>query len=548
MGKRICIVGGVAGGAGCAARLRRLDETAEIVVFEKGEYISFANCGLPYYIGGMIRNRDSLLIQTPQAFTSRFNVDIQILSEVIGINAAARSISVRRGTRVTEEQYDALVLSPGAAPIRPQVNGIDSPLVHTVRSIPDTDLIKAGTDSGTVRRAVIVGGGFIGLEMAENLRGLGIEVSIVELLDQVFAPADREMAAIVHQHLVSNGVRLVLGDGLKEILPQGGKSVEVALMSGTRLPADMVICAIGVRPDTDFVKKSGVALNPRGAIVVDEHMRTNLPDVYAVGDAVESTDFISGRKVTVPLAGPASRQGRIAADNICGIPSTYKGTVGTAVCKIFGLTAAVAGLNEKTARQLGLPHQKSYTHSQSHAGYYPGASLLSIKLLFDPESGKLLGGQIVGADGVDKRIDVIAAAIKAHLTVSELCELELAYAPPYGSAKDPVNMAGFVAQNIIDGRMPVFFAEDVITIDPARQVLLDVRTTGEHRRGAIEGSTNIPIDNLRSRLNELDKGKEILAYCEVGLRGYLAARILMQNGFRARNLSGGFRTYSLTRG
>ena len=547
MSKRVLIVGGVAGGASCAARLRRLDETAEIVMFEKGEYISFANCGLPYHIGGVIQNRDSLLIQTPQSFKARFDVDVRILSEVIGIDASAKTISVRQGKSETTEPYDVLVLSPGASPIRPPMSGIDSPIVFTLRSIPDTDRIKTWISSKKVRNAVIIGGGFIGLEMAENLKGLGIEVTIVEMLDQVFAPFDKEMATILHQHIVSKGVRLVLGDGLKEIVPQGAQNAEVLLMSGERLLTDMIALAIGVRPDTEFAKRSGIAVNSRGAIIVDEHMRTNIPDIYAVGDAIETTDFVSNRKVNVPLAGPANRQGRIVADNICGIQSTYKGTLGTSVCKIFDQTAAATGMNEKIARQLGVPYQKSYTHSQNHAGYYPGASMMSIKLLFDPHSGKVLGGQIVGEDGVDKRIDVLATAIKAGMTVSDLCELELAYAPPYGSAKDPINMAGYVAQNILEDRMSAFFAEDVQKIDPQKQLLLDVRTEGEYQRGTIEGSKNIPVDNLRSRLHELDKGKELLVYCQIGLRGNIATSILKQNGFRVKNLSGGYRSYLLAK-
>jgi NADPH-dependent 2,4-dienoyl-CoA reductase/sulfur reductase-like enzyme/rhodanese-related sulfurtransferase len=545
MAKRILIVGGVAGGASCAARLRRLDENADIIMFEKGEYISFANCGLPYFAGNIIPDRDSLLVQTPKAFKNRFNVDVRTRAEVTGVDMPNKSVSVRQLKGETMEKYDVLVLSPGASPLRPPIPGIDSPLVFTLRSIPDIDRIKARIDSRKVRHAVVIGGGFIGLEMAENIRNLGIEVIIVELLDQVFAPFDKEMANILHQHLVVNGVRLVLGDGLKEIVSRDEGKAEVLLKSGQRLAAEMFVLAVGVRPDTEFLKNSGIRLNARGAIIVDEHMRTNAPDIYAVGDAIETVDFVSGRKVNVPLAGPASRQGRIVADNICGIPSTYKHTLGTAVCKVFDLTAAVTGISEKTARQIGLSYQKSYTHSQSHAGYYPGASLLSIKLLFDPDSGKLLGAQIAGGDGVDKRIDVLATAMKSGLTVGDLCDLELAYAPPYGSAKDPVNMAGFVAQNIIEGRMPVFFAEDVKAIDPVKQTLLDVRTAGEHQRGAIEGSKNIPIDELRTRLGELDKNKEILAYCQVGMRGYIATRILMQNGFRVKNLSGGYRTYLL---
>jgi NADPH-dependent 2,4-dienoyl-CoA reductase/sulfur reductase-like enzyme/rhodanese-related sulfurtransferase len=393
------------------------------------------------------------------------------------------------------------------------------------------------------RRAVIIGGGFIGLEMAENLRHRGLEITLIEMLDQVFTPADKEMASILHQHLTMNGVRLILGDGVKEIVPTGDTSAEVLLNSGERIPTELIILSIGVKPDTEFVKKSGIAVSDRGAIIVDEHMRTNKPGVYAVGDAVEVVDFVSGKKVHVPLAGPANRQGRIAADNIAGINTVYKNTQGTAICKIFDLTIAITGLNEKNAIKWGIPYIKSYTHGSSHASYYPGSFPLSIKILFDPKSGKLLGAQIIGKEGVDKRIDVLATALRHGLTVYDLAELELAYAPPYGSAKDPVNMAGFVAQNILESRMPVFYAEDVASIDHATQQLLDVRSNVEHKQGAIDNSLCIPIDELRARLNELTIEKEILVYCQVGLRGYLATRILAQYGFHAKNLSGGYKTF-----
>ena len=544
MGKKILIVGGVAGGASCAARMRRLDESAEIVMFEKGEYISFANCGLPYYIGDTIKDRENLIIQTPQKFKDRFNVDVRTNAEVISINSAEKTISIRNGGSTYHEHYDALVLSPGTSPIRPPLRGIDSPVVFTLRNIPDTDRIRAYVDSKQARRAVVIGGGFIGLEMAESLRYRGLEVTLVEMLDQVFTPADKEMASVLHQHLIMNGVRLILGNGVKEILPTGDTSAEVLLMSGERIPTELIILAIGVKPDTEFVKKSGIAVGERGTIVVDQHMRTDKPDIYAVGDAVEVVDFISGKKVHVPLAGPANRQGRIAADNIAGIHTVYKNTQGTAICKIFDLTAAVTGLNEKNAIKWGIPYVKSYTHGSSHASYYPGSFPLSIKILFEPKTGKLLGAQVIGKDGIDKRIDVFATALRNGLTVYDLAELELAYAPPYGSAKDPVNIAGFVAQNILEGRMPVFYAEDVESIDHAMQQLLDVRSNVEHKQGAIDNSLCIPIDELRTRLHELNTEKEILVYCKVGLRGYLAARILMQHGFRVRNLSGGYKTYT----
>lgn len=544
MGKKIVIVGGVAGGASCAARMRRLDESAEILMFEKGEYISFANCGLPYYIGDTIKDRENLIIQTPQKFKDRFNVDVRINSEVTAINSTDKTITVRHGQETYTEHYDALVLSPGTAPIRPPLHGIDSPVVFTLRNIPDTDRIRAYVDKKRAHRAVVIGGGFIGLEMAENLRHRGLEVTLVELLDQVFMPADKEMAAILHQHLTMNGVRLILGDGVKEIVPTGDESAEVVLNSGEHLPTELIVLSIGVKPDTEFVKRAGIAIGDRGTIIVDNRMRTDKPDIYAVGDAVEVVDFISGKKVHVPLAGPANRQGRIAADNISGIKSVYKNTQGTAICKIFDLTAAVTGINEKNAKRWGISFQKSYTHATSHASYYPGAFPLSIKILFEPTSGKLLGAQIIGKDGVDKRIDVFATALRHGLTVYDLADLELAYAPPYGSAKDPVNIAGFVAQNIIEKRMPVFYAEDVAAVNHGAQLLLDVRTKLEHEQGAIDNSLCIPVDELRGRLSELDKEKEILVYCQVGLRGYLAACLLLQQGFRAKNLSGGYKTYS----
>jgi NADPH-dependent 2,4-dienoyl-CoA reductase/sulfur reductase-like enzyme/rhodanese-related sulfurtransferase len=543
MGKKILIVGGVAGGASCAARIRRLDESADIIMFEKGEYISFANCGLPYYIGDMIKDREDLIIQTPQKFRDRFNVDVRTNSEVTSIDTAGKTVTVRTKESTYKERFDTLVLSPGTTPIRPPLPGIDSPIVFTLRNIPDTDRIRAYVDKKLARRAVVIGGGFIGLEMAENLRHRGLEITLVEMLDQVFTPADKEMASILHQHLTMNGVRLILGDGVKEIIPTGDACAEVVLNSSKRIPTELIILSIGVKPDTEFVKNSGIAMSDRGTIIVDGHMRTDKPDVYAVGDAVEVVDFVSGKKVHVPLAGPANRQGRIAADNIAGIDTVYKNTQGTAICKIFDLTIAVTGINEKNAKRWEIPFLKSYTHGSSHASYYPGSFPLSIKILFDPKSGKLLGTQIIGKEGVDKRIDIFATALRHGLTVYDLAELELAYAPPYGSAKDPVNIAGFVAQNILEGRMPVFYAEDVASIDHATQQILDVRSTVEHKQGAIDNSLCIPIDELRARLNELNIEKEILVYCQVGLRGYLATRILAQHGFHVKNLSGGYKTF-----
>jgi NADPH-dependent 2,4-dienoyl-CoA reductase/sulfur reductase-like enzyme/peroxiredoxin family protein/rhodanese-related sulfurtransferase/TusA-related sulfurtransferase len=541
--KKILIVGGVAGGASFAARMRRLDEHAQIVIFERGDYISFANCGLPYFIGDTIGNRDHLIIQTPERFKERFNVEVRVQSEVVAVNPENKTITVRAGEKSYEESYDYLVLSPGSAPVRPPIDGVDSERVATLRSIPDMDRIKARVERENVSRAAVIGGGFIGLEMAENLRHKGLDVSLVELTDQVFMPVDKEMANILHHHLLLNGVSLYLSDGVKAFEETGG-AIDVLLDSGERIAVDIVVLAIGVRPDTRFLRESGLELDQRGAIVADASMRTNLDAVFAVGDAVAVTDFVSGRQVHVPLAGPANRQGRIAADVIAGRDSRYKHTQGTAICKIFDLTAGVTGINEKNARRYGVSFIKSYTHSASHASYYPGAFPLSIKILFDPDTAKLLGAQVIGKDGVDKRIDVFATAVRHGLTVYDLSELELAYAPPYGSAKDPVNIAGFVAQNILEKRMEPLYAEEIAQVDFERQILLDVRTEAEHEQGAIPDSVNIPIDSLRQNLHRLDANKEVLVYCQVGLRGYLGTSILTQNGFRAKNLSGGYKTWS----
>jgi NADPH-dependent 2,4-dienoyl-CoA reductase/sulfur reductase-like enzyme/peroxiredoxin family protein/rhodanese-related sulfurtransferase/TusA-related sulfurtransferase len=542
--KRILIVGGVAGGASFAARMRRLDEQAEIVMFEKGGYISFANCGLPYHIGNVIKDRENLIIQTPEAFRKRFNIDVRINSEVMSVDSVNKNITVRYNGRDSSESYDYLVLAPGAHPIRPPVTGIGNEKILTLRNIADMDAINDRLKSESVKRVVVVGGGFIGLEMAENLRHRGLEVVLIELSEQVFVPADREMANVLHQHLLINGIDLVLKDGVKEFSALDSGRVKAVLNSGAVKDADMVILAIGVKPDTDFLKSSGISTTARGAIIVDEHMRTSADSVYAVGDAVEVTDLVSGQKVMVPLAGPANRMGRIAADNIAGLASRYKNTQGTAICKIFDLTAAVTGLSEKSALRWGIPYVKSYTHSSSHAGYYPGAYPMSVKILFSPDTGRLLGAQIIGTEGVDKRIDVFAAALRHELTVYDLSDLELAYAPPYGSAKDAVNIAGFVAQNILEKRMPVVYSENIATLVRSENFqLLDVRTKDECETGTIDGSIIIPVDDLRARMNELDKSRPVAVYCQVGLRAYVAIRILRQSGFDARNLSGGYNTY-----
>jgi NADPH-dependent 2,4-dienoyl-CoA reductase/sulfur reductase-like enzyme/peroxiredoxin family protein/rhodanese-related sulfurtransferase/TusA-related sulfurtransferase len=541
--KKILIVGGVAGGASFAARMRRLDETANLIMFEKGEYISFANCGLPYHIGETITDRDNLIIQTPEKFKARFNVDVRTGSEVIAIDKQKKSVTVRTALSTYEESYDYLVLSPGAAPIRPPIPGIDSEKIFTLRNIPDMDRIKKFVDSKQVRSAAVIGGGFIGLEMAEALRHRDIDVTLVELADQVFMPADNEMAQILHQHLELNSVRLMLGVGAEAFNENNSGSVDIILKGGSRISVDMVILAIGVRPDTQFIKNAGITLNDRGLIVVDNQMRTDAENVFAVGDAIEVTDFVSGRKVHQPLAGPANRQARIVADVIAGYNSTYKNTQGTAICKIFDITAAVTGLNEKNAKRFGIAYQKSYTHSASHAGYYPGSYPMSVKILFAPDTGRLLGAQVIGKIGIDKRIDVFATAVRHGLTVDDLTELELSYAPPYGSARDAVNIAGLAAQNIMRGIMPVWHADEHNPEDDSVQIL-DVRTVSEFELGHIDNTANIPVDELRSRMWELDKNREVLVYCQVGLRGHVATRMLIQNGFKAKNLSGGYKTYS----
>jgi NADPH-dependent 2,4-dienoyl-CoA reductase/sulfur reductase-like enzyme/peroxiredoxin family protein/rhodanese-related sulfurtransferase/TusA-related sulfurtransferase len=543
MSKKILIVGGVAGGASFAARMRRLDETAEIILFEKGPYISFANCGLPYHIGETIPDRDKLIVQTPKDFSARFNVDVRIETMVESVDADKKEIGVTAGGKTYRESYDFLLLSPGATPLRPPIPGIDSPRIHTLRTIPDMDRIKAPVDAEEAKTAVVIGGGFIGLETAENLRHRGLDVTMVELSDQVFMPADREIAHSLHEHLTLNGVELILEDGAKKF-EDHKDTTNVVLQSGKTLTADIIILAIGVRPDTAFLENSSIERNPRGALVVNEHMQTNYPDIFAVGDAVEVRDFISKRPVSIPLAGPANRQGRIAADTIAGIPSSYKDTQGTSICKIFDLTAAVTGLNEKNARAWDIAYSKTYTHSANHASYYPDAFQMSVKMLFSPENGRVLGAQIIGKEGVDKRIDVLATAIRHGLTVYDLTELELAYAPPYGSAKDPVNMAGFVAQNALEGRSDLIYAEELAQTDPEKTILLDVRTPEEFEMGSIDNAVLIPLDELRDRVDELDKNKDVVVFCQVGLRGHVALRILVQNGFNAKNLAGGYKTWS----
>ncbi|MBN2217418.1 MAG: FAD-dependent oxidoreductase, partial [Pirellulales bacterium] len=544
MSPRILIVGGVAGGASAAARARRLSEDAEIIMFERGESISFANCGLPYYIGGVIADRARLLVQTPEAFHRRYRVDVRTRTTVVRIDRKTKSVVARDVLTGDErtEPYDVLILSPGAEPVRPPIPGADAPGVFTLRNLDDTDRIKAVADRLESGRAVVVGGGYIGLEMAEALRQRGLDVTLVELAKQVFIAADPEMVAPLHQQLEYHGVDLRLGTSVTEIRAEDETHLHVVTSDGRGVDARLVILAVGVRPETGLARAAGLEIGPTGGIAVDEHLRTSDPAIFAVGDAVEVRQLIGGSPALIPLAGPANRQGRIAADNALGRDSVYKRTQGTAVCKVFDLTIGMTGLSEKSLSASGRRYEKIHVHPSSHAGYYPGAMPLSLKLLFDPGNGVVLGAQAVGAAGVDKRIDVLAVAIRAGLTVHDLAEQELAYAPPYGSAKDPINYAGFVAANVLDGDMPICHAADVV--EPrGDQLLLDVRDPAELAVGTIPGAVNIPLDELRDRIDELPRDKEILAFCQVGLRGYLAARILTLSGFRCRNLSGGYKTY-----
>jgi NADPH-dependent 2,4-dienoyl-CoA reductase/sulfur reductase-like enzyme/peroxiredoxin family protein/TusA-related sulfurtransferase/rhodanese-related sulfurtransferase len=541
MSKKVLIVGGVAGGASAAARLRRLDENAEIILFERDEYISFANCGLPYYIGGTIKDRDKLIVQTPEAIRARFNIDVRNNSEVMGIDPQNKKVTVKSKLQGTyEESYDYLILSPGGKAIRPDIPGINSSKIFTLRNIPNTDAIKAFVDQQDINSAVVIGGGFIGVEMAENLKERGLQVTLVEAAPHIMAPFDPDMVVLAEKELAGNGIDLRLGE-VVTAFEEVGSQVQMTFSSGTNLNADLVILAIGVVPDTAFLKDSGLAFGPRGHIVVNEKMETNIAGIYAVGDAIEVVDFITKQKTAIALAGPANKQGRIAADNVAGLNAAYKGTQGSSVLKIFSITAASTGANEKTLQRANMPYKVIYIHPSSHATYYPGAKPMSLKLIFN-EVGRVLGAQAIGYEGVDKRIDVIAAAIRLNGTVDDLAELELAYSPAFSSAKDPVNMAGFAAQNVLSGITDVIAGKDLANYSSEDYLLLDVRTEEEFKNGHLAGALNIPIDSLRNRLNELDKNKTIIAYCLVGLRGYIASRILNQHGFKALNISGGYKT------
>ncbi|HPY77082.1 MAG TPA: FAD-dependent oxidoreductase [Anaerohalosphaeraceae bacterium] len=546
MAQKVIIVGGVAGGATAAARLRRLDEDAEIIVFERGPYISFANCGLPYYIGRTIKKREDLLLLTPELFHKRFRIDVRINQEVLRIDRSNKQVEIRNqhdGKQYTET-YDRLILSPGAEPFRPPVDGIQSKRIFTLRSVPDMDAIESFIVQNKPSRAVIVGAGYIGLEMAENLRDRGLLATVVELAPSVLPAAlDPEMAWYVQSHLEEKGVALWLDDAVSAF-EDIGVGLIVKLKSGTTLRCDFAILSAGVKPEVKLAKEAGLAIGSRGGIEVNSFLQTSDPDIYAIGDAIEVQNPVIQQPALIPLAGPANKQGRMAADNICGLKRTYPGTVGTGILKIFDLTAAMTGVTETALQKAQVDYEKIYLHPAQHVGYYPGAKLMHIKALFDKKQGRILGAQIVGADGVDRRIDLLAAAIQKSMTVYDLMDLELAYAPPYGSGKDPINMVGFVGANVLDGTMPQAHVSQLREDD----FILDVRTDAEIKRGSIPGAAHIPLDDLRARLAELPADKTIYPFCGVGVRSYAAVRILLQNGFQAKNINGGYLTWCAASG
>ena len=542
---KVVIVGGVAGGATAAARIRRLDEQAEIVVFERSHYISYANCGLPYYIGGVIEDPAELTLQTPESFFSRFRVDMRVRHEVTAIHPDRKTVSVKdlESGREFEENYDKLLLSPGAKPAQPRLPGVGMDKLFTLRTIEDTFRIKTYIENNHPKSAVLAGGGFISLELAENLRELGLEVTIVQRPKQLMNPYDPDMAAFIHAEMRRHGVKLALGHTVEGFIERDG-GVDVLLKDEAPLHADMVVLAIGVTPDTQLARDAGLELGLKESIVVNDRMETSVPDIYAVGDAVQVRHFVSGQDVLIALAGPANKQGRIAADNICGGDSRYHGSQGSSVIKVFDMTAAATGLNEANAKKAGIDADKVILSPMSHAGYYPGGKLMTMKVVFEKKSFRLLGAQIIGYEGVDKRIDVLATAIRAGLKATQLQELDLAYAPPYASAKDPVNMAGFMIDNIAAGILKQFHLEDVPNLSQDGSVtLLDTRTAEEYGQGHIKGFRNIPVDELRERLDALEPGKPVYVICQSGLRSYIACRILAGYGFDCYNFSGGFRFY-----
>ncbi|MEY3746687.1 MAG: hypothetical protein RL194_146 [Pseudomonadota bacterium] len=540
---KIVIIGGVAAGMSAAARARRLDEAAEIIVIERSEHVSFANCGLPYHIGGEIEDRAQLVLQTPQTLAETLNLDVRIAHEVTGIETARKTVRVRESKSGSEyaESYDKLVICPGAQPIRPKLPGIEHPRILTLRNIEDMDRVKSVVDTG-IRRAVVIGGGYIGVEMAENLRHRGIAVTLVEIAGQIMPPLDAEMARDLQYHMEYHGIVLKLGTAASAFVERDG-ALAVELNNGESVLADMVLLAAGVRPDVQLLEGSGIALGPRGGILVNSHMQTSVADVYAAGDAVEVIDTVTGEAALIALAGPANRQGRIVADHIFGRNSAYSSTQGTAIVKVFEMTAGGTGASEKTLKRSGIPYRKIYIHPNGHASYYPGTNAMHLKLLFAPGDGKLLGAQVVGYDGVDKRIDVLATALRAGMTVHDLESLELAYAPPYGSAKDPVNMAGFVAANLLKGDIDVWYAEDYPEMT-GNSLIIDVRGPAEYETWHIPGAVNIPLGKLRGQRDHLPKDQPLLLYCRVGFRSYLAHRILVQSGFsRVKMLAGGSKTF-----
>ncbi len=548
MAMRVLIVGGVAGGASAAARLRRLDESAEIIVFERGPHVSFANCGLPYFLSGEIATKDKLLVQTPERLKAVFNLDVRIRSEVVSIDRPSQVVTVRdlANGREYQERYDALVLSPGASPIVPPIPGVDRPGIFTLRNIPDLTRIDDWITSKRAKRAVVGGGGYIGLEVAEQLKRRGLDVTLAQSSSQVLIQFDPEMAAYVHAELRKHGINLLLGQpvvGFEEPTKDDAASSVVLMKNGGRVPADVVVLGLGVKPEVKLARAVGLTVGELGGIRVDDHLRTSDPAIYAVGDAVEVRDLVTGKWALMALAGPANRMGRIVADNIAGRDSNYEGSLGTAIVRVFDLTAASTGANEATLKKAGIPYQVVHLHPNSHAGYYPGAKSIAMKLLFAPDTGKLFGAQAVGEDGVDKRIDVLATALKAGMTVHDLADLELAYAPPFGSAKDPINLAGMAAQNVLAGDVRVAQWHEVEQLDPELVTILDVRDIQERAAGSIANSVHVPLPELRERISELPRNRELLVHCASGQRSYIACRMLQQHGFRCRNLTGSYKTW-----
>ena len=543
MKKKVVIIGGVAGGASTAARLRRLDENVEIKIFERGKYISYANCGLPYYVGNIIKERDSLLVQTTQKMKKRFNIDIYTLHEVLKIDRANKSLIIKnlQTNEIFQETYDILVLSSGAEPIKPPIKGIDTAKnVFNLRDIPDADKIKNFIETKNPKKAIVIGGGFIGIEIADNLFARGLNVTLVEKADQILVQLDKEMATILHKHIIDKGIELILSDSVEEFKNNG---TTLVLNSGKQIDSDLTILSIGVKPESNLAKDAGLDIGITGGVQVNEYLQTSDESIYAIGDVIEVRDFITGLPALKPLAGPANKQGRIVANNICGKNEKYLGTVGTSVVKVFDMTAASIGNNEKMLKNAGISYETVHIAPPSHATYYPGATTIFMKLIFDKNNGKIYGAQAVGYDGVDKRIDVLSTAIMGGMTVMDLQYLELAYAPPFSSAKDPVNMLGYVATNVIDGDLEIIHCDEFINLKKDNVVILDVCEPIEREKGYIDGSINIPLNDLRNRLDELPKDKMIYVYCQQGLRSYIAYRILKQNGFKVKSIDGGYRFY-----